>query len=207
MKKSNIIIGAIVAIAVVTAFITGNKSSWSDTERAQITNCNDSIMRLWTIDNTSDSLFLRNVCAPLTLRDIQDGLYEHLKAGMLATVTDPRNEGVGIAAPQVGIGRRLIAVQRYDKTGEPFEFYVNPRLIYLSDTTQTGHEGCLSIPDMRGEVARSTSIIVEYNDETTFLPRLDTVSGFTAVIFQHEIDHLEGILYIDRAIYVINEAN
>ena len=120
-----------------------------------------------------------------------------LKSRMLATVNDTLNQGVGIAAPQVGISRQLVAVQRLDKAGEPFEFYVNPEIIYYSKDTVIGQEGCLSIPDRAGEVYRSTKIIVRYRDELSFEWRQDTVKEYTARIFQHEIDHLKGILYTD----------
>ena len=114
-----------------------------------------------------------------------------------ATVRDSLNEGVGIAAPQVGISRQLVAVQRLDKTGEPFEFYVNPEIIYFSQDTVLGQDGCLSIPGRMGAVYRSKEIVVRYRDELSFEWRQDTVREFTARIFQHEIDHLNGILYTD----------
>ena len=116
---------------------------------------------------------------------------------MLATVRDSLNEGVGIAAPQVGISRQLVAVQRLDKTGEPFEFYVNPEIVYFSQDTVLGQEGCLSIPGRMGSVYRSKEIVVRYRDELSFEWRQDTVREFIARIFQHEIDHLNGILYTD----------
>ena len=111
----------------------------------------------------------------------------------------PENEGVGIAAPQVGIGRQVVAVQRFDKPEQPFEFYVNPCLTYLSDEKQKGWEGCLSVPNQRGEVMRSKQVVVTFNHPATFELQCDTIEGFTAIIFQHEIDHLSGTLYIDKA--------
>jgi peptide deformylase len=135
---------------------------------------------------------------------------------MVATVTHPSQDGVGIAGPQVGLNRRVIAVQRFDKEGEPFEVYPNVRILWTSDSLATGPEGCLSVPDKRGDVLRSQEIVIEYADIagveqsrqgirlksnrcTKPVPMVrDTVSGFTAVIFQHEVDHLDGVLYIDR---------
>ena len=132
------------------------------------------------------------------------------------TVTHPSQDGVGIAGPQIGLNRRVVAVQRFDKEGEPFEVYPNVRIVWASDSLAAGPEGCLSVPDRRGEVLRSQEIIIEYADITGIEHSLqqnrlksnrhakpvpmvrDTVSGFTAVIFQHEIDHLDGVLYIDR---------
>ena len=116
---------------------------------------------------------------------------------MLATVKDPANEGVGIAAPQVGLLRRMVAVQRFDKAGEPFEFFLNPEIIAMLGENKPGGEGCLSVPDMRGVVSRSHHIVLRYRD-VDFVEHTDTVEGFTAVIIQHEVDHLDGVLYIDK---------
>lgn len=176
-----------------------NSTSWTSDEEALINDASGTKMRLWTIDNAEDSIFLRQPSQPLTQADIQQPIFELLKERMLLTVTDPENEGVGIAAPQVGIGRQLVAVQRFDKPGQPFEFYVNPRLTCLSDEKQKGWEGCLSVPNQRGEVLRSKQVMVTFNHPTTFELQCDTVEGFTAIIFQHETDHLSGTLYIDKA--------
>ena len=103
---------------------------------------------------------------------------------MLATVCDTTDRGVGIAAPQVGVSRRLIAVQRFDKPGEPFCFYVNPEIVWYSQTRLPGSEGCLSIPGVSGSVLRSERIVVRYLDEESLRMAADTVEGFTAVIFR-----------------------
>ena len=176
-----------------------NSTSWTSDEEALINDAPDTKMRLWTINNPEDSVFLRQSCQLLTQADVQHPVFQLLKERMLLTVTDPENEGVGIAAPQVGIGRQVVAVQRFDKPGQPFEFYVNPRLTYLSDEKQKGWEGCLSVPNQRGEVLRSKQVVVTFNHPTTFELQCDTVEGFTAIIFQHETDHLSGTLYIDKA--------
>ena len=175
-----------------------HESSFSKEEKMIIGTDKDSIMRVWLTTNYEDSLFLRRKAKLLSEKEIRSSCFETLKKRMLYTVNDTVQPGVGIAAPQVGISRCLIAVQRFDKPGEPFEFYINPRLVYMSERKKVGKEGCLSIPDRMGMVARSTDIVVRYVDESTLQEKQDTVSGFTAVIFQHEIDHLSGILYIDK---------
>lgn len=116
---------------------------------------------------------------------------------MYLAVTHPTDGGVGIAAPQVGINRNVIWVQRFDKTGEPFEVYLNPKIIWKSKLMRKGIEGCLSIPDERGDVFRHYTIEIEYQDRKG-KKHSEKVEGFTAVIFQHEIDHLKGILFTDR---------
>ena len=158
----------------------------------------DGIMRVLTVDDREDSLVLRSECADFPLKTLRSERFGRLAERMIATVTDSTQDGVGIAGPQVGLKRRVVAVQRFDKAGEPFEVYPNIRVEYLSDEKQTGPEGCLSIPEIYGEVERSQTVVVSYVDINTLDTVRDTVSGFTAVIFQHETDHLDGILFTDR---------
>ncbi len=88
---------------------------------------------------------------------------------------------------------------RYDLPGEPFGVYPNARLDSLWGERLSGPEGCLSIPGWAGSVPRYQNIIVSYTDPETLQTVKERVEGYTAVIFQHEIDHLDGILYTDRA--------
>ena len=148
---------------------------FTDAECGVIASQQGHIMRLWTVADPGDSLFLRRKAVPLGREELQSAHFRMLKEGMLATVCDTTDRGVGIAAPQVGVSRRLIAVQRFDKPGEPFCFYVNPEIVWYSQT-----------------------IVVRYLDEESLRMAADTVEGFTAVIFQHEVDHLDGVLFIDR---------
>lgn len=116
---------------------------------------------------------------------------------MLLAMRDTARPGVGIAAPQLGINKKLIWVQRFDKEGTPFEFYVNPQITWQSVLYRKGREGCLSIPDISGNVLRHYTIGLSYQQrDGTF--KNEIVEGFTAVIFQHEIDHLNGILFTQR---------
>ena len=129
--------------------------------------------------------------------DPTDPLTKLLADRMFATVQDEASKGVGIAAPQIGINRNAVWVQRYDKEGEPFEFIINPKITWYSDIVRYGREGCLSIPDIFGKVHRSLILRLEYYDlDGNFHD--ETVEGFTAVIFQHESDHLIGTLFTDR---------
>ena len=158
------------------------------------------VMRVLTINGTQDSLFLRKECKDFTADDIASDMYGMLAGRMVATVTSPEQDGVGIAGPQVGIGRRIVAVQRFDKPGEPFEVYPNIRITAVRGEKENGPEGCLSVPDRRGDVPRWQDIDISYTSTHTLKDTTETVKGYTAVIFQHETDHLEGILYIDRII-------
>lgn len=171
----------------------------------ELLNGTDSIMRVLTIQDSIDLAVLRAVSCDFSAKELMSEQFTKLGRRMVATVTHPSQDGVGIAGPQVGLNRRIVAVQRFDKEGEPFEVYANVRIVWLSDSLACGPEGCLSVPDRRGNVLRSQQIVIEYADLASLshscddIPMArDTVSGFTAVIFQHEIDHLEGVLYIDR---------
>ena len=105
--------------------------------------------------------------------------------------------GVGIAAPQVGILKNIIWVQRFDKDKFPFEVYLNPKIIQYTEKKQDCMEGCLSIPNRRATTkSRAYAILIEY-DQLDGSHKTEMVEGFTAVIFQHEIDHLNGILFLD----------
>ncbi|MCF8361058.1 MAG: peptide deformylase [Prolixibacteraceae bacterium] len=154
-------------------------------------------MELYVIDNMADSLFLRETCREVDEEVIGSVCMEYFRSRLLATVRDTLNPGVGIAAPQVGVGLRMIYVQRFDKQNEPFEIYYNPVVKSFSDSTKTGSEGCLSIPGYRGEVERSHTIELSYLDSLGE-SKNEEINGFTAVIFQHEIDHINGVLYYDH---------
>ena len=119
-------------------------------------------------------------------------LVKRMKLSLLTT-----DGGVGIAAPQVGINRKIIWVQRFDKEGEPLEYFINPVIVWRSEIQNLGPEGDLSIPDFRDQFYRSKVIQLEYVD-LKGQKYSELVEGFTAVIFQHEIDHLFGILISDK---------
>ena len=111
-------------------------------------------------------------------------------------------EGVGLAAPQVGILKRVIVID--DREGNKLEM-VNP-VIKEMDGEEVQIEGCLSLPHKQGSVKRATHIVVDYYDKDNNKKTLET-RDFLARIIQHEIDHLNGILYSDRAIemYVVKD--
>lgn len=119
-------------------------------------------------------------------------LVKRMKESLLST-----DGGVGIAAPQVGINRKVIWVQRFDKPGEPLEYFINPVIVWRSELQNLGPEGDLSIPDFRDQFYRSKVIQLEYVD-LNGQKFSEMVEGFTAVIFQHEIDHLFGVLISDK---------
>ena len=171
----------------------------------QIITLSDPVMYVTVLPQ--DSLILRRQSIDFTEDELASPLLDTLIRKMHATVTAPSQEGVGIAAPQVGINRRLVLVQRLDKEGEPFEAYANIRIDTLTGPIVHGAEGCLSVPGMRGMVARHSEVTISYVNPTTLEACTETITGFTAIIFQHEIDHLEGILYVDRTQIVAEDDN
>lgn len=195
MKTSKAII-FILSIAALAAGCSP-KESLTKEEKALI-NDGEGSMRVVTISSREDSLLLRQKSCNFTTADLQSPEYGKLALRMLCTVTDPSQNGVGIAGPQVGLLRRVVAVQRFDKPGEPFEVYPNISIECLGEACREGGEGCLSVPGRRGRVMRHESVIITYTDPSTLKVVSEKVEGFTAVIFQHECDHLDGVLYIDR---------
>ena len=189
---------AVIWLALMLTVGCSKKVPRLTAEETQLIMSSDGLMRVLLVTSPEDSLVLRAPCMDLAEEDLQSEVYERLASRMIATVTDSTQDGVGLAAPQVGLKRRVVAVMRYDKPGYPFEVYPNIHIEYFSDQKQTGPEGCLSIPDIAGEVERSQQVVIRYIDPETLSELRDTVDGYTAVIFQHEVDHLEGILFTDR---------
>ncbi len=229
----NIFIFAVMFIAAAC----GNMGLTHDELRTIGSAGSNGIMRVLTVYDKADSLVLRTPCADFSEDDLTAMFADSLSpcamlaSQMVATVTSPEQDGVGIAGPQVGISRRIVAVQRFDKPGNPFEVYPNIRILEARGNRRTGAEGCLSIPGRRGIVERWDTVVIRYAkaaealradaDEEPVMtdagenPAVtdaagdiasvtdleyvtETVGGFTAVIFQHECDHLDGILYPDR---------
>ena len=111
--------------------------------------------------------------------------------------------GVGLAAPQVGLSERLIVVEyNIDEEDEdsPKKLYtiVNPEIVQVSNETVLGVEGCLSIPSLVGEVERHSQVVVKAQNRRG-QPVKIKAEGWLARIFQHEIDHLEGVMFTDLA--------
>jgi len=112
--------------------------------------------------------------------------------------------GIGLAAPQIGISKQLAVIKlteesdRYPDMEDSEAFIIfNPKITVLDTTEQGFWEGCLSVPGLRGFVERPRKIRVDFLDENA-KPRSIEVEDFLATVFQHELDHLVGKLYVDR---------
>ncbi|MGX9355304.1 peptide deformylase [Roseobacteraceae bacterium S113] len=136
---------------------------------------------------------LKKVCDPVD--DLSDTL-RTLATDMLSTMYDA--PGIGLAAPQVGITKRLIVLDCVKEDGEtprPLVMF-NPQIVASSDETNVYEEGCLSIPDQFADVTRPKVVDVVWMDENGTAQQ-ETFDGLWATCVQHEIDHLDGKLFID----------
>ena len=106
--------------------------------------------------------------------------------------------GIGLAAPQVGVASRVLVLDlaREGEPRQPFRM-ANPTLLWVSEEENTYDEGCLSVPEQYAEVVRPARINVRYVDEQNEIRVLDA-DGMLATVIQHEMDHLDGILFIDH---------
>ena len=185
----------LIPLLLLLAAGCASRSGWTAAERAVIGQ-RDSVMYVCTMPG--DSAILRAQSIYLGPRELGSPELKTLLDKMLKTVTDPSQDGVGIAAPQVGLNRRIVCVLRYDKPGEPFEAFLNIQIDSLIGEKVPGPEGCLSLPGLRGIVPRHRAVQISYLTPDGE-PVTERVEGYTAIIFQHECDHLDGILYTDRA--------
>lgn len=141
---------------------------------------------------------LRAENAEITVEELKESTeISDLAKGMLKVMYAA--EGVGLAAPQVGVNKRLMV---YNPSGDAKRWLdetilVNPKIVEYSDAEDTEIEGCLSFPDMQGEVTRSKWIKVQAMN-LKGKPMKKKFKGWEARIFQHEYDHLDGTVYIDR---------
>jgi peptide deformylase len=122
------------------------------------------------------------------LRRLVDDMFESMYAA----------DGIGLAAVQIGIPKRVLIMDLHPKKGEREpRVYINPKLLWTSDDAVVCEEGCLSVPDIWEEVERPSKIRAEYLDRDGAKQILEA-EGLLATCLQHEMDHLEGILFLDH---------
>lgn len=145
---------------------------------------------------------LRERARELTPDELQDPDTQRFIDALIETMRDAG--GAGLAATQVGDPRRVAVIEvvpdhpRYPyKPPIPLTVIVNPQIEFLDEETFAVNEGCLSIPNLRGEVPRAINISVRSLDREG-APHEDVYRGLTAGTFQHEVNHLDGILFLDR---------
>jgi len=145
---------------------------------------------------------LREISRELTSEEILSPEVKTLISDMWETMEHAG--GIGLAAPQIAIPLQLTVIrvpkdsERYPESEESDEFVIfNPKITYLTEETQGFWEGCLSVPGLRGFVERPKKIRVDYLDQEA-KPQSIELDDFLATVFQHELDHLIGKLYVDR---------
>ena len=139
---------------------------------------------------------LKTVCAPVAKLDDVQSLIQDLIDTMVAA-----GHSVGVAAPQIGDCRRVVVVDvSHSKLGKEnnhgLMVMVNPEILER-EGCETMREGCMSVPDFTGNVTRAQNILVQFTDREGH-DQVFRASGFEAIAIQHELDHLDGMLFLDR---------
>jgi peptide deformylase len=136
---------------------------------------------------------LKQKCAPV--EEVNDSV-RRLMDDMLETMYDA--PGIGLAAPQVGISKRIVVIDIADKDEDPAPMrLVNPDIVWVSDEVTTAQEGCLSVPEQYADVTRPSRVKITYLDADGTRCELEA-DGMLATCIQHEIDHLDGVLFTDH---------
>lgn len=151
-----------------------------------------------------ESPLLRKVAEPVDLTTLETPEFKKILADMHAAM-ESQDDAVAVAAPQIGVLKRIFAISgkifdNFEKKehGHPDLFFINPEITKLSKDKKIMTEGCLSVRYLYGKIRRaSRATIVAYNEKGEKFER--GASGLLAQIYQHETDHLNGILFIDNA--------
>lgn len=152
------------------------------------------ILPIYTYGNP----ILRKIAEPIeadypNLKELIQNMFDTMKHA----------EGVGLAAPQIGLPIRLLVIdlEPFEESDEELSKFkicmINPEIVEESEETETYDEGCLSIPGINETVLRPKTIVINYLDEN-FIEHEEEFDGFKARVIQHEYDHLEGHLFTDR---------
>ncbi|MBN2496128.1 MAG: peptide deformylase [Deltaproteobacteria bacterium] len=192
-KALVVLLASLSAMACTPRAVTRPDLRLAPTERLLVMRAQDGqALDVVCNDNPAGDAFLHTRSLRI---DPADPALSRLEQRMRVTLA--REKGVGLAAPQVGINRRVILVQRLDRAGEPVVLYLNPEILHASEELLLDWEGCLSIPAGFGQVRRAKAISLRFQGAGGAWQE-ERVEGFTARIFQHEIDHLDGVLFIER---------
>jgi len=136
---------------------------------------------------------LKTMCKPIKkvdaeIRTLMDDMLETMHAA----------NGIGLAAPQIGVAKRIIVIDVAREKEDPAPLRMaNPEIIWVSDDDELNEEGCLSLPEHYSEVIRPRAVKVRYLDHENEIRELDA-EGILSVCVQHEMDHLDGVLFVDH---------
>ena len=158
-------------------------------------------LKIYTIENKVDEEVLRKISEDVSLEELKSKEFKEFLDNLLYTAKTSEDqvgiESGGISAPQVGVNKKVIYIFNYD-TNE-FELILNPIVQNIGDKTDIDIEGCLSVPNIEKNVERFKKIKVKYMDRDGKIIKR-RFSGLNARVVQHENDHLNGVLFIDKAI-------
>jgi len=145
---------------------------------------------------------IRSGAERVSVEQLQSSAVQQFIDDMVETMRDAK--GVGIAAPQVQVSQQIIAIEvlednpRYpNQSAVPLTVLINPKIIQHVEETENGWEGCLSVPDLRGLAPRWTHVTVQGLDRHG-KELLFEAKGFHARVLQHEVDHVNGLVFLDR---------
>ena len=154
-------------------------------------------LKIYTIDDKNEEKVLRNKSLDVDFKNFEN--LDTFTEDLLYTAIHSEDQGNvpagGIAAPQVGINKRLFFILNYD-TNE-WQLFINPEITPLGYTKTSSKEGCLSVPNREEEILRYKKVKIKYQDKDGNW-KTEKYSDLNAISLQHEVDHLDGILFIDR---------
>lgn len=161
---------------------------------------------------------LRKISKNVSAKEIKTGEIKKLLEDLSESLRS-RDDGVGLSAPQIAINKRVFVVSgkvfdknwlknKNDVSDKLYsdQYFINPVIIKKTKKLSVAEEGCLSIPNLYGNVKRPVGVTIEYLNESGE-KQTKKATGFVARIFQHEIDHLDGILFTDKATDIVKLKN
>lgn len=183
--------------ALVIAVSCSSKNTFSENDLKIIHTNPDSLLHVYSVENPQELEVLRAPSVNLTKEVLHSEDFRILKERMLKTVSAAGAKG--LAAPQVGINKAVVVLQRNDKEGSPYEVYPNLFIKEVSKEMDISEETSLSIPDKKQYVDRYVVVVIQYYDIENSKVKLDTINTYESAMFQHYTDHLDGILFTDNS--------
>lgn len=158
-------------------------------------------LKIFTVEDAKEEKILRKKSIDVTKKELNDKDFHSLLGDLLHTAQTSEEqvdvESSGISAPQVGINKNIIYIYNFDT--DDFELLLNPTVQNIGGKTDIDLEGCLSVPNIEKKVKRFKKVKVSYMDLDGNMKKR-RFDGMNARVVQHEYDHLNGILFIDKAI-------
>lgn len=201
--KSSLNLLIIILLPIIFFFIvrqcmsgSTNFPNFNSEQKSLIDEKEKSTFRLLNIKNKSDSLILKKSSTNISF--FNDPYLKKLVESMKLTMQDTSFKGTSLSAPKIGINKNIIILKSNLNDSIFFKEYINPKILIYSDTFKRSPDFCISIPGINSNVYRALSIELEYNDLNGKDFR-ETIRNFEiSAILQHEIDHLQGILWLDK---------